>query len=106
MTGLLRTAVYAVSLLLPEAASAAQTQYQLRVDGLACPFCAYGIEKELKRTNGVESLEIDINAGIVTVTMAEGAAITEARASRIVEDAGFTLGGFEELQPRAGNKPE
>ncbi len=76
MTGILRTAVFAVSLLLPVAASAAQTQYQLRVDGLACPFCAYGIEKELKRTNGVESLEIDINAGIVTVTVAEGAAMT------------------------------
>ena len=106
MTGILRTAVFAVSLLLPVAASAAQTQYQLRVDGLACPFCAYGIEKELKRTNSVESLEIDINAGIVTVTMAEGAAMTEAQASRIVEDAGFTLGGFEKVWAQAGNKPE
>ena len=106
MTGILRTAVFAVSLLLPVAAVAAQTQYQLRVDGLACPFCAYGIEKELKRTEGVESLEIDINAGTVTVTMAEGAAMTEDQASRIVADAGFTLGGFEELRAQAGNKPE
>ncbi len=106
MTGTLRTAVFALSLLLPVAAFAAQTQYQLRVDGLACPFCAYGIEKELKRTDGVESLEIDINAGTVTVTMAEGAAMTEAQASRIVEDAGFTLGGFEKVRTQAGNKQE
>ena len=106
MTRILRTAVFALSLLLPVAAVAAQTQYQLRVDGLACPFCAYGIEKELLRRDGVESLEIDINAGIVTITMAEGAAMTEAQASRIVEDAGFTLGGFEELRTQAGNKPE
>ena len=106
MTGILRTAVFAVSMLLPMAAAAAQTQYQLRVDGLACPFCAYGIEKELKRTDGVESLEININAGTVTVTMAEGAAMTEAQASRIVEDAGFTLGGFEEVRTQAGTKPE
>ncbi len=106
MTGILRTAVFAVSLLLPVAASAAQTQYQLRVDGLACPFCAYGIEKELKRTDGVESLEIDINAGTVTVTMAEGATMTEDQAGRIVEDAGFTLGGFEEVRAQASNKPE
>ncbi|MCH9000763.1 MAG: heavy-metal-associated domain-containing protein [Proteobacteria bacterium] len=101
MTGILRTAVFALSLLLPVAAVAAQTQYQLRVDGLACPFCAYGIEKELMRTDGVESLEIDINAGTVTVTMAEGAAMTEAQASRIVEDAGFTLGGFEMVETGA-----
>ncbi len=106
MTGIFRTAVFAVSLLLPVAAFAAQTQYQLRVDGLACPFCAYGIEKELNRTDGVESIEIDINAGTVTVTMAEGATMTEAQASRIVEDAGFTLGGFEKVQAQASNKPE
>ncbi len=96
--------MFAVSLLLPGAAFAAQ--YQLRVDGLACPFCAYGIEKEIKRTDGVESLVIDINAGTVTVTMAEGATMTEDQASRIVEDAGFTLGGFEEVRTQAGNKPE
>ncbi len=99
MTGILRTAVFALSLLLPVAAVAAQTAYQLRVDGLACPFCAYGIEKELIRTDGVATIDIDINAGVVTVTMAEGATLTEDQASRIVEDAGFTLGGFEEVRP-------
>ena len=29
------------------AAFADGTRYELRVDGLACPFCAYGIEKKL-----------------------------------------------------------
>lgn len=28
------------------AALAAGTQYAMRVDGLACPYCAYGIEKK------------------------------------------------------------
>ena len=106
MIALPRTAVFALSLRLPVSAVAGPTKYQLRVDGLACPFCAYGIEKELLRRDGVARLEIDINAGIVTITMAEGAAMTEAQASRIVEDAGFTLGGFEELRTQAGNKPE
>jgi mercuric ion binding protein len=106
MTGILHTVVFALSLLLPVAAVAAQMQYQLRVDGLACPFCAYGIEKELIRTDGVETIDIDINAGVVTVTMAEGATLTEDQANRIVEDAGFTLGGFEEVRTQAGNKPD
>ena len=98
MARIIRTAVFALSLLLPVAAFAAQTQYQLRVDGLACPFCAYGIEKELKRTDGVLSLDIDINAGTVTVTMADGAAMTEEKAQQIVKDAGFTLAGFEKVE--------
>ncbi len=107
MTGMIRMVVLAISLLLPAvAASAKPTAYQLRVDGLACPFCAYGIEKELTRTDGVETIDIDINAGIVTVIMAEGATLTEDQASRIVEDAGFTLGGFEEVRTQAGNKPD
>lgn len=25
----------------------AETRYELRVDGLACPYCAYGIEKKM-----------------------------------------------------------
>ena len=106
MNGRIRTAVLAISLLLPAAAFANPTAYQLRVDGLACPFCAYGIEKELTRTDGVETIDIDINAGVVTVTMAEGATLTEDQASRIVEDAGFTLGGFEEIRTQAGTKPD
>ena len=97
MTTLIRAAVVALALLLPATAFAAQTQYQLKVDGLACPFCAYGIEKQLTRTDGVKNIDVDINAGIVTVTMADGANMTKDQASRIVEDAGFTLRDFAEL---------
>jgi copper chaperone CopZ len=95
MTRILRTAVFALAFLLPATAFAAQ--YKLQVDGLACPFCAYGIEKELIRTDGLETIDIDINAGTVTVTMAEGATMSEAQADRIVKDAGFTLREFTEM---------
>jgi len=97
MTRILRTAIFALALLLPATAFAAQTQYQLQVDGLACPFCAYGIEKELTRTEGLESIDIDINAGTITVTMAEGATMSKAQADQIVKDAGFTLREFTEV---------
>ncbi len=107
MARIVRSAVFALSVLLvPVAAFAAQTQYQLQVDGLACPFCAYGIEKELKRTDGVERIDIDINAGTVTVTMADGATMTEAQAARIVADAGFTLGGFKEAPAQASTQQD
>lgn len=95
MTRIIRTTVFALVMLLPVTAFAAE--YQLQVDGLACPFCAYGIEKELTRTDGVDGIDIDINAGTVTVTMAEGATMTEAQADQIVKDAGFTLSEFTEV---------
>ncbi len=101
-----RTMAFAFSLLLPVTVLAAPARYQLRVDGLACPFCAYGIEKELTRTDGVQTLDIDINAGTVTVTMEEGASLTEGQADQIVQDAGFTLRDFSEVGARAEQSQE
>ena len=34
--------------------------YEIRVAGLACPFCAYGIEKHLRKIEGVEQIEVDV----------------------------------------------
>ena len=104
MIRIIRPALLAIAMLMPLSAFAASARYQLQVDGLACPFCAYGIEKELTRTDGVEGIDVDINAGVVIVTMAEGAALTEAEADRIVKDAGFTLSGFTELTTQEANK--
>lgn len=69
--------------------------YALHVDGLACPFCAYGIEKHVNRIEGVKSTSIDIKDGLVTVVMEEGKTLDEATAKRAVKAAGFTLRSFE-----------
>jgi mercuric ion binding protein len=71
--------------------------YWLKVDGLACPFCAYGIEKRLSALEGVERVEVDIKGGRVAVTLREGAQLTEPQARRAVAEAGFTLRGFNEV---------
>lgn len=91
------TAALAVALL-AMAALAAGPQYRLRVDGLACPFCAYGIEKQLRAVEGVASAETNIGAGVVLVTMEEGATLDEARARRAVEDAGFSFRALERVE--------
>ncbi|GMQ89787.1 MAG: hypothetical protein BMS9Abin10_0121 [Gammaproteobacteria bacterium] len=76
------------------AANAQSAVYALEVDGLACPFCAYGIEKKLSAIKGVEKIDVDIKSGQVVVTMASGASLNEERARRAVKDAGFTLRAF------------
>jgi mercuric ion binding protein len=79
---------------------AAIASYRLQVDGLACPFCAYGIEKKLTALDGVDKVETHIREGAVIVTMEDGAALDEATAKRAVEAAGFTLNGFEPVEAR------
>ena len=80
--------------------------YQLRVDGLACPFCAYGIEKKLSAIEGVENLDIDIETGAVMVTMADDTTLDETAARRAVEAAGFSLRSFAEVEATAQNQRE
>ena len=64
------------------------------VDGLACPFCAFGIEKLLKQVDGVGRVEVDLKSGEValTATVGESIAVTEIPAA--VEKAGFTAGAI------------
>lgn len=69
--------------------------YKLYIDGLACPFCAYGVEKKVGGLDGVERVDIDIDEGLVAVTMAEGSTLDEATAKRAIDEAGFTLRAFE-----------
>ncbi len=74
---------------------AASHVYRLYVDGLACPFCAYGVEKNILALDGVEKLDIDMAGGFITVVMQTGRALDEETAKRAVGDSGFTLRRFE-----------
>jgi len=86
----------AITLLWSVTLFAAGSQYSLRIDGLACPFCAYGIEKKLIRTEGVESVAFDLEKGVVKVKVGEGVVFTESQLKRLVGDAGFTLRSMSE----------
>ena len=79
------------------AALAAGTRYQMRVDGLACPFCAYGVEKQLNSIEGVEDIEVNIDKGEVVVTMKDGSTLSEILAGEKVSQAGFTLRSFSQV---------
>jgi len=83
-------------------ATAAQTgpaQYELEVNGLACPFCAYGIEKHLLRIDAVEKVEVDVAGGQVVLWVAPGASLTRDQVDRALRDAGFELNEFRAIEP-------
>lgn len=73
-----------------DAALTAETKVEVRVDGLSCPFCAYGLEKKLKKIDGIKDLKIDIKNGLVTFALKEGKSVDEKTIVKIVKDAGFT----------------
>jgi len=80
--------------------------YHIQVNGLSCPFCAYGIEKQVTAIEGVEEIALDLKAGLLTVTMEEGAVLAQPTASKAVERAGFTMGSFRQVHVATSNPQE
>ncbi len=78
------------SMIFMNTALAAGTQYVMRVDGLACPYCAYGIEKKLKEIDGTSNITVDLDKGLVKVDVKEGITLTAERMKQLFQDAGFT----------------
>ena len=73
----------------------AQTdQFTLRVQGLGCPFCAYGLEKKFKDVKDIKNIKIDIQTGKMTfnVPAANNLKLTDADAR--VSKAGYTAKGI------------
>ena len=70
-------ALLVLALLWNTAALAGETLYEIRVDGLACPYCAYGIEKKLDQIDGVKFLDLDLEKGIVELPLADAEFIAE-----------------------------
>jgi len=83
-------------LLLAAEAFAAHPAYRLQVEGMVCKLCAASLQARLKEEiRGVERVDVDLAAGTVIVTTAEGASIDAETAKRTVHGAGFKLLGFE-----------
>lgn len=83
-----------ISLLwLPIYASASdQEVVDIGVTGLACPFCAYSLEKNLKKLPEVESAEVNLaNSSARVVIKADHSANVE-QIKQAVVNAGFTPG--------------
>ncbi|MDZ4142550.1 MAG: heavy-metal-associated domain-containing protein [Methylotenera sp.] len=101
-----RIAIALSLILLATSALAAPVSYQLRVDGLSCPFCAYGIEKKLGALEGVQGIETNIKDGIVIVTMKDGVTLDEASAKKAVKEAGFSMRSFKQAPSATQSQPQ
>lgn len=62
----------------------------IRVDGLSCPFCAYGLEKKLKKIEGVGKVEINVDKAVAMLENKQGKSIEVEGIELAVKNAGFT----------------
>ena len=74
---------------------AKRQEITLQVDGLSCPFCAYGLEKKLKSVKGVKKTDIKLNNGMVKLYVDPQVHIDSLTLKKKIDEAGFTLKRFE-----------
>jgi len=65
---------------------------EMRVDGLACPFCSYGLEKKLKEVKGADKVTIYVDKGLTVLTSKKMQSLNVEQLEPVVLDAGFTPG--------------
>lgn len=65
-------------------------QIEVQVDGLGCPFCAYGLEKKFKEFKGIKDVKIDMETGLFTFTFPSEKALSLEKVESQVDKAGYT----------------
>ena len=79
---------------LPQSSTAQSTgdldHFTVQVDGLGCPFCAYGLEKKFKELKGIKHVAIDMETGVMNFDYPADRALTAAQVETQVDKAGYT----------------
>lgn len=78
------------ALLAASAAHAGDVQYDLRVDGVTCPFCVATSEKALKKIDGVKAVSTNLNEGVISICADESVEFTDEQLRKLFLDKGFT----------------
>jgi copper chaperone len=59
------------------------------VVGMTCDHCARAVDKEIRKISGVDSVDVDLVSGLVTVTSSDG--VDSDTIAAAVDDAGYAL---------------
>jgi|NOAtaT_7_FD_contig_41_3087948_length_2345_multi_4_in_0_out_0_2 copper chaperone CopZ len=80
-----------IFILLANFGFAQKDHFSVKVDGLGCPFCAYGLEKAFKSIEGVSKISIDLESGMLTYNLPSSTGMTQQQVSQTIESAGYTM---------------
>ncbi|MFQ5569611.1 MAG: cation transporter [Rhodothermales bacterium] len=90
LSKLLFSLVSLVALLLPSSAQAQLQEVQQTVFGMDCAPCAYGLEKRIKRIEGVQSATVSLDKGLAHIQFQADNQVTLETLRTAVEESGFS----------------
>jgi len=72
------------------AQSKTMDEFTVQVDGLGCPFCAYGLEKKFKELKGIKKVKIEMETGVMDFEYPMDKQLSIDQVEKRVEKAGYT----------------
>lgn len=85
--------LYSLALLSPNALASSHTQtaIEIKVNGMVCDFCAQSVWKVFEQYDPVENIDINLDAGIVTVMLKPGQTLGDNVIAEGITYAGYDL---------------
>ncbi|MDO8444861.1 MAG: heavy metal-associated domain-containing protein [Deltaproteobacteria bacterium] len=74
---------------------AEEKAYKINIEGMHCNMCVYRVTKSLKKLKEVREVEVDLDEGIATVTLNDGADVATVALNEAVKDSGYKPNGVE-----------
>ena len=74
---------------LAEPSQQTKTYVKIQVDGMACPFCSYGIEKKVRKLDGSADFYVEINDGWITFSVPSDKKPSVTDFEKLITEAGF-----------------
>jgi len=78
-------------LLIPFNAKAKTEVIDIKVLGMVCDFCAQSVLKVIEKDETVDTINVDLETGIVSVTMKPDKTLTEEQIEEYIYYSGYTL---------------
>ena len=91
LTGALTLTATGASAQEPAAADDGPRTIEVTILGMVCPFCSYGVQPKMKRLDGIADIDIDLEEGLATLTVADGKDLSNELLIKTVKDAGFEV---------------
>ena len=62
-----------------------------KVNGLVCDFCAQALKKVFKKEDAVDTLNVDLDAGEVIISLKPGQTLSSERVKKLIRKSGYSL---------------
>lgn len=66
-------------------------EVEIKIDGLSCPFCVWGLKKQMKKIKNIEVLDISLKKSMAKVTLKKGSMLDIKDYKDAVKDSGFSI---------------